>query len=304
MVGQFLQGRWPFCLVSASVVMYVSRSGPVSARSDPRTLSRLFEMVAVLCKASQGSVALAEALRRIANLLGTEVIAICRVDLSTPHRATKVFCHETHRAPAEDVGPFEVSFARGVCGSSFKTARAGSVWCGNLEDFEDNERLASIFRYRRLSESVVIPLQRQHGCGDFFEMHFSHPVSAALLANLEYMGPVLANCWRSRSLGLFADNVLATRRGPAPAPTAGAILSMENPNRLSRAEFRVCVLLSRGLNNQAVLSELSITMATLRTHLRNIYAKTDSASQPELIHKLLSSTARRASRRDDNADVA
>lgn len=261
-------------------------------------------MVAVLCQASQGSIALAEALRRISSLVGTEVTAICRVDLSTSQDSAKVVSHEARRSYSEDVGPFEVSFARGICGQNIETARAGSVWSGTLGDFETFERLASIFRHRRLAETVVIPLQRKNGFGDFLELHFSQPVSATLLANLEYMGPVLANCWKARSLGLFSDSLLSRRRVLPPVRSERAILSVENPNRLSRAEYRVCMLLSRGLNNEAVLSELSITMPTLRTHLRNIYAKTDSASQPELIHKLLSTAPRRDMRREDSADVA
>ncbi|RYH11287.1 helix-turn-helix transcriptional regulator [Tropicimonas sp. IMCC6043] len=275
-----------------------------AARFDSNSVSRLFEIVAVLSQASQGSVALVEALRRMGNLIGSNVTAICRVDLTASHDVAKVFCHESRRPVSEDAGPFEVSFARGVCGASIDTAKAGTVWRATLADIETRERLASLFRHRRLAETVVIPLQKDNGSGDFLELHFTQPVSATLLEYLEYMGPVLARCWKGRSPGMFSDSMLSRRRKLPPSPVSGAILSMENPCRLSRAEYRVCVLLSRGLNNQAVLEELSITMATLRTHLRNIYAKTDSASQPELIHKLLSTTPRHGLRREGDAYVA
>ncbi|TNC63599.1 helix-turn-helix transcriptional regulator [Rubellimicrobium roseum] len=61
------------------------------------------------------------------------------------------------------------------------------------------------------------------------------------------------------------------------------LLSVSNPARLSRAEFRVCVLLSKGLNTSSVCSELSISISTLRTHLRNIFAKTKVTSMAELL---------------------
>ncbi len=274
-----------------------------SVLSGPTSLPRLFESVATLCQASQGSIALVEALRRIGNLLGTEVTALCRVNLSTPQDTARAFSHDAHRPLSENPRPLVVSFAHGVCSENIAAARPGSIWRGTLEDFAHREQLARFFQNRRLAETIVIPLQRKNGYGDFLELHFFHQVSADLLANIENMGPVMADCWKNRSLGLFSESILSRHRVPPAVSSQGPILSVENPCGLSRAEYRVCMLLSRGLNNEAVLSELSITMATLRTHLRNVYAKTDSASQPELIHKLLCAATRdRISR--ENVDVA
>ncbi len=68
---------------------------------------------------------------------------------------------------------------------------------------------------------------------------------------------------------------------------ADDLLGPANPAGLTRAEFRVCLLLKRGLRPAAVRAELGISQASLRTHLRNIYAKTDSAGQVDLIIRLL-----------------
>jgi len=72
---------------------------------------------------------------------------------------------------------------------------------------------------------------------------------------------------------------------------AGPILSAENPARLSRAEYRVCLKLSRGRTLESAQCELGVTRATIRTHLRNIYAKTNTSCQSELINRLLASAA-------------
>lgn len=253
---------------------------PTPGSDGPKSSTQLFEAVARLCQASQGTIPLAQAMRRIGNLLGSEITAICRIDLNAERESAMVIWHESRRTLSEDAGPFLVSFASGICRANIGTVQAGSVWRGTLDDFEDDPRLASVFRHRRLAETVVIPLDRQGHSGDFLELHFAHPVSDTLLGHLEFMGPVLAKCWKDRAVGLFSDSLLSRRRSLPPAPAHRAILSMDNPCHLSRAEYRVCLLLSRGLNNPAVLSELSITMATLRTDLRNIYAKSGTASQP------------------------
>ncbi len=65
---------------------------------------------------------------------------------------------------------------------------------------------------------------------------------------------------------------------------------MSNPAGLSRAEFRVCLLLSRGLSVKAVSEELGLSDNTVRSHLRTIYSKTETASLPELIYLIMSVT--------------
>jgi len=71
-------------------------------------------------------------------------------------------------------------------------------------------------------------------------------------------------------------------------PNVATILSCDNPARLSRAEFRLCVFLSRGYSNESARRELGISDSTLRTHLRSVYQKTGASSLPELLYQLLS----------------
>lgn len=69
----------------------------------------------------------------------------------------------------------------------------------------------------------------------------------------------------------------------AGVPGSAPVLSDSNPVRLSRAEFRLCHLLSTGLGLKSVQAELGITDSTFRTHLRNVYDKTGTRSEAELV---------------------
>ena len=66
-----------------------------------------------------------------------------------------------------------------------------------------------------------------------------------------------------------------------------SILGPSNPAGLSRAEYRICALLGVGLTARLISERLGITEATVRSHLRNIYAKTSTSGQYELLHRIL-----------------
>ena len=262
------------------------------------------EVVAIWCQATQGTIPLRRALGRIGRFLGCEVISICRIDRQRPRDFARVVSHDSRAVPAEDVMPFEVSFASGICGMDLEKTKPGSVWAGTLPDFDDRPRLASVYRHRRLAETIVIPLVHQGAHSDCLELHFAHATAPGFCDRIGVLASILADCWKDRALGLLSEAALSARREQVVADGHADILSPENPCRLSRAEYRVCLLLSRGLNNRAILSELSIGMSTLRAHLRNIYAKTGSASQPELIHKLLAGPPARSGRLSAEGIVA
>jgi DNA-binding CsgD family transcriptional regulator len=107
---------------------------------------------------------------------------------------------------------------------------------------------------------------------------------------LNSLAPVLSETWRNRAQGLFTENLLH-RAEVHRAPQGGkAILSTDNPARLSRAEYRVGLMLSRGLSTDEVKSALNIRESTLRTHLGNLYAKTHAQSLSELVYLLVSAS--------------
>ena len=51
---------------------------------------------------------------------------------------------------------------------------------------------------------------------------------------------------------------------------------------LSKREFQVLELISSGSTNSQIASKLGITQSTAKTHLRNIYSKTDCHNRTNL----------------------
>ena len=114
--------------------------------------------------------------------------------------------------------------------------------------------------------------------------------SDSTLSALNDVLPAMARTWSSRKVGLITRSVINHRSDYAQhldQSVRRPILGVANPARLSSAEFRVCMLLSQGLSVAGVCSELSLAEATVRSHLRNIYAKSDSANLAELIFRLI-----------------
>lgn len=64
---------------------------------------------------------------------------------------------------------------------------------------------------------------------------------------------------------------------------------------LTLTEARLALLIAHGLSPKEIAGEMDITIATVRTHLRNIYAKTRTRRQTELIRMILHSRARSSS---------
>ncbi|MDA8193888.1 MAG: helix-turn-helix transcriptional regulator [Thermaerobacter sp.] len=59
-----------------------------------------------------------------------------------------------------------------------------------------------------------------------------------------------------------------------------------NRARLTQQERRIVRLLLDGYSNQAIIGELYISINTLKTHLRNIYRKTETRNRLELIDQI------------------
>ncbi len=266
--------------------------------------SELLKVVAVLCQATQGKVPLLNALRETARAIDAEVVSISRVDLQGNQNSAKVLSYDANHKTPDSFSGFDFCIAPAIYGNNMSRAKLGSAWFGKLDDLSEYEHLSEFYEFRRFYESVSILLERQNGVADFLELHFSHPISSAVVDILSVLGPVLSDCWKKRSLGRFSEAKQKNTRRKLIKKEPKSILSMDNPCRLSRSEYRVCVLLARGLNNNALLSELSISISTLRTHLRNIYVKTETSSQPELIHDLLTPMVKRQSLTASSENVA
>ena len=58
---------------------------------------------------------------------------------------------------------------------------------------------------------------------------------------------------------------------------------------LSRREDEICKFVVRGLDNKQIGKQLGISEHTVKTHLRNIYSKTDTHNRTNLALSVLSS---------------
>jgi DNA-binding CsgD family transcriptional regulator len=64
---------------------------------------------------------------------------------------------------------------------------------------------------------------------------------------------------------------------------------LQNTFGLTEAEARVAAALARGQNIEQIAAEFQLSPETIRTHLKKVFAKTDTSRQGELIRLLLAS---------------
>lgn len=238
--------------------------------------------IATWCECLQGAMPIRRALQSIAQSLGAEAIALTRAARGNERNSKSIFydLHPTHT-------PLADSFAETILGKYFSSPQTGTIWYRSTVEEDMNPRLALFVRKRRLSETVIIPLNIDQNSIDFFELHFAYYPNSETHALLNMIGATLSQTWAKRSSGLFTDSVLGSQRSERRVEPNKYILSFENPFQLSRAEYRVCVLLSKGLSNNSLCESLNISLSTLRTHLRHIFEKTQTARQAELVYLLL-----------------
>ncbi len=241
--------------------------------------------IAGWCEALHGKSALGRGLQLIGTGAEAEAVSIARYTLSGGADGRPLIWD---RAAAEvRGGRLHRGFARSLLGNYFGSARPGSLWFRSMLD-DVAPVLRDFQAARSMRELVVIPLESGPRFVDTIELHFTEklrPFQQHLLNNL---APVLSMTWKNRAQGLFNEEVLRRSEQQRATPGDTPILSVANPARLSRAEYRVGLMLSRGLSIEEVRSALSIQDSTLRTHLSNLYAKTRATNMSELVYLLVS----------------
>ncbi|MEX0282463.1 MAG: helix-turn-helix transcriptional regulator [Arenibacterium sp.] len=182
------------------------------------------------------------------------------------------------------------SFAHELLGSYAGKAKFGSVWSSNHHLDDGCSRLAQFQERERLGELVVIPLAANKRQLDFLEIHSTQPTSDYQSEEFEEFAISLSDTWQTRKPGVFARALPKAHsfQNRLPKAPPAPIMSFENPAGLSKTEYRVCASLNRGLTTGELCDELQISKATLRTHLRNIYEKTNADSLPQLMYALVS----------------
>lgn len=244
----------------------------------------LIEAIASWCECLQGRLPLVTALKQLAEGLDARAVCLSR-HVREPGGAARAV---TFNVPALTRPGLEVtrSYAHCVLGRYVDRPRPASVWFSSLTEGHDDPALAVFQERARIAETVVVALALEEKWADYIEIHFAGAPAGGSQGLFNTLADTLSRTWIRRSPGLFSDAILASQAQARPWPRE-PLLSTANPARLSRAEFRVCVLLSRGLNNAAVCSELAISPSTLKAHLRSVFAKTGTTSMVELLYLLL-----------------
>lgn len=248
-----------------------------------RSLSLLNEWHAAI----SGRAAMAEVLTVLVRQTGARNVALYR------HRRGRTGQIAGAVRPHEGNTP---ETSRGGLTGFLKVIRAdhltpGSIWqLSRLKSAPGFARSAAAHEWQHrddLKDVVLVILQADGDQVDALELIFDttpdvHPELPPVL-----MTQALADAWAMRAPGLVSRMIRKNERSRGTSPArdlAGrAILSGDNPCALSRAEQRVCHLLAAGQKAKAIAVELGVSVATVRTHLRNIYAKTDTGGQVELI---------------------
>lgn len=244
----------------------------------------LIGAVAQWCECLHGRDPLLRSLEVLGMGLDAEIVAVARYPLDGRSAVRSVIWDR--KGPDQAAG--KKCFARALIGTYFEAARPGSLWFRSTVDTGSTNEIAEFHASRQLRELAVIPLQASNKLIDTFEIHFMDRLRSQQQVVLTSLAPVLARTWSNRAEGLFTEALL--RVSPVTERIEnGRILSAENPARLSRAEYRVSLLLSRGLSIQEIKAELCIRESTMRSHLSNLYSKTNSSNLSELVFRLTAS---------------
>lgn len=266
-----------------------STSHPVR-RSVPTDTALLLRAASRWSEALQSHDRLEDAASLVARTTGASLSLLLRFtgDARRPARLCASGTLAERLAACPEVG----EFSRLLLQDHLTSARAGSVWTLTELDSDATDRmsprLARWMDRAPVRDALAIVLGRENGATDVLEMQFTQPPGRARLDFVRVFAATLADSRARRHRGLVPA-LLRHRQQHLTllAKPADDLLGPSNPAGLTRAEFRVCLLLKRGLRPAAVRAELGISQASMRTHLRNIYAKTESAGQVDLIIRLL-----------------
>ncbi|MFN0114979.1 MAG: LuxR C-terminal-related transcriptional regulator [Paracoccaceae bacterium] len=259
----------------------VNRSG--------RVAGNLVEAVALWCEALQGDTPIRDAVAGLTLAVGAEAGALVR---ARGGDRLGTLLAASDRGSGGGARRLTRSFAAAEFGPDFGRAKSGSVWVASqLRSGEPDPELGEWAESRKVSDLAALVLAQNGERRDHLEFHFALPLAAGEDQLLSLFAPTIARTWAARR-NVTLGGATQALRSSAQSRLIGRdpILGPSNPARLSRAEFRVCLLLSRGFSVQGVSDELGLAEATIRSHLRSVYAKTGTAGLAQLVFRLLAGT--------------
>lgn len=163
----------------------------------------------------------------------------------------------------------------------------GSIWrlsyIRTLPGFDQSIAAAEWNSRPHIVEVTLIILAHKEDRIDAIEISFDRRMRENTDFPPTLVTTAMANAWAIRAPGLVSRAIRNNRRSNSNTTEGGYFLSQENPAALSRAEQRVCHLLADGDNAKTISERLGLSISTVRSHLRSIYAKTETKGQVNLI---------------------
>lgn len=268
--------------------------GPERRRSQ-QTPVEMLDAMADWVSALYGHGSLQQALLRFVKLFGAEAcLAIRHSGPNGRHRPFVLAEIENSRIDADEP---RRSLVRHTLGDTLHALRAGTVWtmseAGDDLGFDAAETLRDHARALNINDIAVVMLASYDGRADYLEFLFCHNFRRTDRLALDAMAAVLARAWAARQPGTV-ERLISRRRAHERDTLLGGssdIMSSDNPAGLSRSEYRICAMISEGMPARSIAEELSISEATVRSHLRSIYSKTGAAGHVGLLHRLTTKRA-------------
>lgn len=262
-----------------------------SGRNFARATSRSFETLSHWTQTLHGQGDLREALSDLCRLVGGDLAILTR--------------HSMGRSKVDTIALVDVdegklfsvrnprSYSNKILDASGLSARSGTVWILSRMrqegDIDLPHRLLEELEERSIRDIAVIALSGNREVVDFLEIQFRSEFKDHDQVLLTTLASALVKSWNARLPGT-CQTLLSRSRFARSGPTSGAgvsdILAEHNPLRLSRSEFRICAMIRSGMLTAEVAEKLDIKESTIRSHLRAIYAKTETSGQVDLVHRL------------------
>ena len=223
---------------------------------------RAMRLGAIFGAATHGALPLTRAIAALCHAIGADVVTLLRV---------------AHRDR-----PYLVST---TAGQHTVIEDRVAEFAKTLDGLRDTLQAGQIVRDALRRDQRAVVLCTGDTFTDLLVVRDGDPV---LLADFAAMA---IPAWSMRRAGLVVNTIAGLRKVTEERPTevggvSGCILSGRNPAGLTPTEFRVALALRDGQSPASIGQSLSMAMPTVRTHLRNIYAKTGLRGMHELTHRL------------------
>lgn len=248
---------------------------PASVLSGTGHVPGLLGMIARWCEALQGQQSVASALDAVALAIGANAVVLTRAPVKGDRAARSL----VHSVAAAKLTPRPL--APRLVGAHAATAElhlaSGSTRADVLAELSGS------------GSAEVAALVLAHGkeATDYLELHLPRRLDNEQRALIDAALPTMVSAWANRAPGRIEQS-LSTDKCTGQGGASADLLSPDNPAGLTRAEFRVCLLLAQGLPIAAISEALGLAVSTVRSHLRNIYSKTGATGHAALVYRLLS----------------